>query len=126
MSLVVPDYNGFTIVTEYCINKWLKIFKIYNSLNDEESLKYQSENKQMIKDFIQIKGSELENLLSLQFTQQTNTTLLSNQLNLMRKMKKKKILNMKDIFEFLESIYILHNTRKGKSIMTKVRNEIKN
>ena len=44
MTSFVPDYNGFTIVTENCINKWLTIFKIYNSLNNEESLKYELEN----------------------------------------------------------------------------------
>ena len=124
MTSFVPDYNGFTIITENCINKWLTIFKVYNCLSDEESLKYDLENKQIIKDFIQIKGAELENLLSFEFTQQTNTTLLTNQLNLIRKMKKKKILNMKDIFEFLEAIFVLHNTKKGESIMTKVKNEI--
>ena len=124
MTSFVPDFNGFIIINENCINKWLTIFKVYNCLSDEESLKYDLENKQMIKDFIQKRGSELENLLSFEFTQQTNTTLLTNQLNFMRKMKKKNILNMKDIFEFLEAIFVLNNTKKGKSIMTKWKNHV--
>tara|TARA_Y100000766_G_C18636194_1_gene473285 strand:+ start:94 stop:477 length:384 start_codon:yes stop_codon:yes gene_type:complete len=123
-SEFVPDVGGFIIIPETTFDIYDKIFKIFNCLSTKEARQYSEQNKKHLKHFMITKGPEMETLINkLVIPSLPDSKLLSNQLNKMREMKRKKILSMLDILQFLEAQYILKFTPKGTDIMEKVSNE---
>lgn len=126
MSHWIPEVGGFNIISEACYDKWHLIFIAYNGLSEDKAEIYKEENKKTTENFIKVKGSEAENLLSFVFREITDTKLLSAQLNLVRRKKNKTILSMHDIFQFLDALFVLKYTPKGQEIFKKVEKQIEN
>ena len=120
----VPDVGGFIIIPNEVYDLYDLIFRTFNALSTREAQQYKEQNRKDVKHFMTTKGTEMETLINkLVIPSLSDSKLLTDQLNKMREMKRKKILSMQDIFGFLQAQYVLKFTPKGAAIMQKVSNE---